>query len=80
MQNWENKVDLASAGITQRMKMRDAMRLVILNVMHRNGIDAFVNPTITLPPARIGYASQPSGQQPARTAASRRARISASRR
>jgi Asp-tRNA(Asn)/Glu-tRNA(Gln) amidotransferase A subunit family amidase len=28
--------------------------------MHRNGIDAFVNPTITLPPARIGYASEPS--------------------
>ncbi len=60
MQNWENKVDLVSAGITQRMKMRDAMRLVVLNVMHRNGIDAFVNPTITLPPARIGYASEPS--------------------
>ena len=60
MQNWENKVDLVSAGITQRMKMRDAMRLVVLNVMHRNGIDAFVNPTITLPPARIGYPSEPS--------------------
>jgi len=59
-QNWENKIDLVSAGITQRMKMRDAARLVVLNVMHRNGIDAFVNPTITLPPARIGYASEPS--------------------
>jgi Asp-tRNA(Asn)/Glu-tRNA(Gln) amidotransferase A subunit family amidase len=60
MQNWENKIDLVSAGITQRMKMRDAMRLAVLNVMHRNGVDAFVNPTITLPPARIGYASEPS--------------------
>lgn len=60
MRNWENKVDLVSAGITQRMKMRDAMRLVVLNVMHRNGVDAFVNPTITLPPARIGYPSEPS--------------------
>jgi Asp-tRNA(Asn)/Glu-tRNA(Gln) amidotransferase A subunit family amidase len=60
MQNWQNKVDLVSAGITQRMKMRDAMRLAVLNVMHRNGVDAFVNPTITLPPARIGYASEPS--------------------
>jgi Asp-tRNA(Asn)/Glu-tRNA(Gln) amidotransferase A subunit family amidase len=60
MQNWQDKVDLVSAGITQRMKMRDAMRLAVLNVMHRNGIDAFVNPTITVPPARIGYASEPS--------------------
>ena len=59
-QNWQNKVDLVSAGITQRMKMRDAARLVVLNVMHHNGIDAFVNPTITVPPARIGYASEPS--------------------
>jgi Asp-tRNA(Asn)/Glu-tRNA(Gln) amidotransferase A subunit family amidase len=60
MQNWENKTDLVSAGITQRIKMRDAMRLAVLNVMHHNDIDAFVNPTITLPPARIGYASEPS--------------------
>jgi len=60
MHNWENKVDLVSAGITQRMKMRDAMRLAVLNVMHHNGVDAFVNPTITVPPARIGYPSEPS--------------------
>jgi len=60
MHNWENKLDLVSDGITRRMKMREAMRLAVLNVMHHNDIDVFVNPTITVPPARIGYASQPS--------------------
>lgn len=60
MRNWERKVDLVSDGITRRVKMRDAMRMAVLNVMHHNGIDVFVNPTITLPPARIGLASEPS--------------------
>ena len=60
MKNWENKVDLASEGITQNIKMREVMRLVILKVMRQNNIDVFVNPTTTIPPARIGYASQPA--------------------
>ncbi len=65
MTNWENKVDLVSAGITQRVKMREVMRLVILKVMHQNRLDALVNPTITLPPALIGRASQPTaGNRP----------------
>jgi Asp-tRNA(Asn)/Glu-tRNA(Gln) amidotransferase A subunit family amidase len=59
MKNWEHKVDLASDGITQDMKMREVMRLVILKVMQQNNLDVLVNPTITIPPARIGYASQP---------------------
>ena len=40
--------------------MRDVMRLVVLNVMHKNDLDLFVNPTITIPPVRIGYAGEPS--------------------
>jgi Asp-tRNA(Asn)/Glu-tRNA(Gln) amidotransferase A subunit family amidase len=36
------------------------MRLVILKVMRQNNIDVFVNPTTTIPPARIGHASQPA--------------------
>jgi Asp-tRNA(Asn)/Glu-tRNA(Gln) amidotransferase A subunit family amidase len=60
MKNWENKVDLASDGITQNIKMREVMRLVILKVMRQNNIDVFVNPTTTIPPARIGYANQPT--------------------
>ena len=50
MRNWEYKQNIASDGITRRLKMRDVMRLVVLNVMHRNDIDLFVNPTITIPP------------------------------
>ena len=59
MTNWANKTDLVSAGITQRVKMREVMRLVVLKVMRQNNLDALVNPTITVPPAKIGYASQP---------------------
>ena len=59
MRNWEYKQNIASDGITRRLKMRDVMRLVVLNVMHQNDIDVFVNPTITIPPKRIGYAGEP---------------------
>ena len=59
MRNWEYKQNIASDGITRRLKMRDVMRLVILNVMHQNNLDLFVNPTITIPPKRIGYAGEP---------------------
>jgi amidase len=59
MKNWENKVDLVSAGMTQNIKMREVLRLVILKVMRQNNIDVLVNPTTTIPPARIGYAGQP---------------------
>jgi amidase len=60
MKNWENKIDLASDGMTQNIKMREVMRLVILKVMRQNNIDVLVNPTTTIPPARIGYANQPA--------------------
>jgi Asp-tRNA(Asn)/Glu-tRNA(Gln) amidotransferase A subunit family amidase len=36
------------------------MRLVLMKVMRENKLDVLVNPTITLPPARIGHASQPT--------------------
>lgn len=60
MKNWENRIDLASDGITQNMKMRDVMRLVIAKVMLQNNVDVLVNPTTTIPAARIGYADQPT--------------------
>jgi Asp-tRNA(Asn)/Glu-tRNA(Gln) amidotransferase A subunit family amidase len=59
MKNWENKIDLASAGMTQNIKMREVLRLVVLKVMRENNLDILVNPTTTIPPARIGYAGQP---------------------
>jgi amidase len=60
MKNWENKVDLASDGMTQNMKMREVMRLVIVKVMRQNNIDVLVNPTTTIPQALIGHANQPT--------------------
>jgi Asp-tRNA(Asn)/Glu-tRNA(Gln) amidotransferase A subunit family amidase len=59
MKNWENKLDIRSDGIAEKMQMRDVMRMVILKVMYENDIDVFVNPTITVPPTRNGYAGQP---------------------
>jgi Asp-tRNA(Asn)/Glu-tRNA(Gln) amidotransferase A subunit family amidase len=60
MKNWQDKTDLVSAGNTQDVKMRDVMRMVVLKVMEQNHLDLLVNPTTTIPPAKIGYASQPS--------------------
>jgi Asp-tRNA(Asn)/Glu-tRNA(Gln) amidotransferase A subunit family amidase len=60
MANWGDIEDLRSDGITERMKMRDVARLVFLKVMHENDIDLFVNPTITIPQAKIGGPSEPS--------------------
>ena len=57
--NWGNTASLLSEGGTAHMKMRDVMRMVVLKVKYENRIDVFVNPTITLPPARNGFASQP---------------------
>lgn len=59
MKNWENKLDIATLGNTQDMKTRDVMRMVVLKVMHQNNLDLLVNPTTTVPPAKIGNASQP---------------------
>jgi amidase len=60
MKNWENKLDTRSDGMAEKMQMREVMRTVIFKVMYENDIDVFVNPTITVPPAKNGYASQPS--------------------
>src|SRR5262252_2086368 len=59
MKNWENKVDLTSAGMTQNIKMREILRLVVMKVMRQNNLDVLVNPTTTIPPTRIGFAGQP---------------------
>lgn len=42
------------------VKMQTALRLIVLKVMHENGIDAFVNPENTLPPFKLGGASEPT--------------------
>jgi Asp-tRNA(Asn)/Glu-tRNA(Gln) amidotransferase A subunit family amidase len=60
MANTANKFDIASPGITQRMKMREVMRLVVGKVMRENRLDVLVNPTITIPPAIHGGPGQPA--------------------
>lgn len=60
MKNWENKIDIVSLGNTQDIKMREVGRLAVLKVLRQNDITVFVNPTTTIPAAKIGYASQPS--------------------
>jgi hypothetical protein len=60
MLNSGAKLDIASPGITQRMKMREVMRLVIDKVMQENHLDVLVNPTITVPPVLHGGAGQPT--------------------
>jgi Asp-tRNA(Asn)/Glu-tRNA(Gln) amidotransferase A subunit family amidase len=42
------------------LKMQSVNRMVILKVMHENKIDVFVNPENTLPPYRLGEASEPT--------------------
>ena len=59
MRNWENTASLQSQGGSDHIRMREVLRMVILKVKYQNRIDLFVNPTITLPQARNGYASQP---------------------
>lgn len=60
MENWENTINIQTDGITQRVKMRDVMRMVVNKVMQQNNLDLLVNPTTTIPPALIGYANQPT--------------------
>jgi Asp-tRNA(Asn)/Glu-tRNA(Gln) amidotransferase A subunit family amidase len=60
MKNWENGLAVDAAAMSQHMKMRDVMRMVLAKVMLQNDLDVLVNPTITIPPARIGYATQPT--------------------
>ena len=59
MENTGNELDIASRGITQRMKMRDVMRMVIDKVMRENKLDVLVNPTITVPPTLVAGGGQP---------------------
>jgi amidase len=60
MANWGLVTDLRSEGITERIKMREVQRIAILKVMRQNKIDLFINPTITIPQAKQGGASQPT--------------------
>jgi amidase len=47
------------AGSISALKMQSVLRMIVLKVMYENGIDAFVNPENTLPPFKLGHASEP---------------------
>jgi amidase len=44
---------LDSAGLTERIMIRDVVRQVMAKVMGDNDIDAFINPLSTVPPGKI---------------------------
>ena len=50
----------AKPGTISYLKMQLVLRMVVLKVMRENDIDAFVNPENTLPPFKLGQASQPA--------------------
>ena len=62
--SWTNALNVKDqrprASSISYLKMQTALRLITLKVMHENGIDAFVNPENTLPPFKLGYASEPT--------------------
>ncbi len=59
-ENWVAVDDISSDGNTERMKMREVMRLVLVKVMRENGLDVLVNPENTVPHQKLGGPSEPS--------------------
>lgn len=70
---WENDAHRAMAenavgvqnlrtrpGTMSYVQMQTVLRLVVLKVMHENGIDLFVNPENTLPPYKLGGPGEPA--------------------
>ena len=58
-ENWASKVDIRSDGITEGLKMRYVMNLVVEKVMKQNDIDVFVGVRTTLPPAKNTGPAEP---------------------
>lgn len=59
-ENWSAVNTTVSEGKSEAVRMREAARLAMLNVMYENGVDLFVAPENTLPHRKIGGASEPS--------------------
>jgi Asp-tRNA(Asn)/Glu-tRNA(Gln) amidotransferase A subunit family amidase len=59
-ENWASKVDIRSDGITEGLKMRYVMTLVVNKVMKQNDIDVFVGVRTTQPIGTIGGPAQPA--------------------
>ncbi|MDP3518514.1 MAG: amidase family protein [Pseudohongiella sp.] len=50
----------ARPGQISYLKMQFALRLIVHKVMYENGIDAFVNPEVTLPHYKLGGPAEPT--------------------
>ena len=59
-ENWLSSDTVVSDGKSERILMRFAAELVLLNVMRENNIDVFVAPENTLPQRLIGGPSEPN--------------------
>ncbi len=42
MENWANQTDLGAEGMSERIRMREVFRLVVLKVMRQNRVDVLV--------------------------------------
>lgn len=60
MENWASKVNTESEGITEGLKIRYVMTLMINKVMEQNDIDVLVHGRTTLPIGMIGGPAQPA--------------------
>lgn len=59
-ENWIAANGDGSTGKAEAVRMRDVMRMVVLKVMYENKNDVFMAPENTLPPRKIGGASDPT--------------------
>lgn len=57
--NWQNLTDIRSAGLSERIRMREVMQRVVLKVMRENNLDVMINPLTTIPIPKIGGPVEP---------------------
>lgn len=62
-ENWIAATGDGAEGKSEAVRKRDVMRMVVLKVMYENNIDLFMAPENTLPPRKIGGASDPTLNQ-----------------
>jgi len=55
-----NQRDMRATNGLDRVKMHTLFRYAMLKVMRENHIDVFVQPNITIPPGKIGWAQEPT--------------------
>ena len=65
-ENWVAVDEVGSDGNTERMKMREVMRLVLVKVMRENRLDVLVNPRIRCPTGSWGDLASPASMAEAR--------------